>query len=120
MPQSKVQTILNGNPPPRASKKEQIVLKDYQPYFERWTDEEAANTALTLCHMVDKMLMNYQKRREKEFIEGGGIRERMTAARLNRRAIQQQEIEQLRMQLQGLVVENERLRNILAAHHIPH
>ena len=99
--------------------RERNLLKDYQPYFERWTDEEAANTALTLCHMVDTMLMNYQKRREKEFIEGGGIRERMTAARLNRRATQQQEIQQLRDQLQTLATENQRLRALLAAHHIP-
>lgn len=94
-------------------------LKDYQPYFERWTDEEAANTALTLCHMVDKMLMSYQKRKEKEFIEGGGIRERMTAARLHRRATQQQEIDHLKAQVQALQAEVTRLRALLAAHNIP-
>lgn len=95
-------------------------LKDYQPYFERWTDEEAANTALTLCHMVDKMLMSYQKRKEEEFLAEGGIRERMTAARLNRRATQQQEIDRLQAHLQTLAAENERLRDLLAAHSIPH
>ena len=36
-------------------------IEDYQDYFEKWTDEEMANIALTLCHMVDRMMMTYQK-----------------------------------------------------------
>ena len=31
-------------------------LADYEPYFTKWSDEEIANCALTLCHMVDKMM----------------------------------------------------------------
>lgn len=34
-------------------------IADYQPYFHSWTDEEMANTAVTLCHMVDKMLCSF-------------------------------------------------------------
>ncbi len=55
-------------------------LEDYEPFFEKWSDEEAANIAITLCHMVDKMMMTYQQKKEQEFITEGGIRERMTAA----------------------------------------
>ena len=62
--------------------------------------EELANTALTLCHMVDKMMTSYQKKLEKEFVTEGGIRERMTAARLGYRTNQQQEIAQLKQQLE--------------------
>ena len=61
--------------------------------------EEMANTALTLCHMVDKMMISYQKKLEKEFVTEGGIKERMTAARLGYRMNQQQEIARLRQEL---------------------
>ena len=61
--------------------------------------EEMANTALTLCHMVDKMMISYQKKLEKEFVTEGGIKERMTAARLGYRTNQQQEIARLRQEL---------------------
>ena len=58
-----------------------------------------ANIALTLCHMVDKMMTTYEKQLEKTFIEEGGIRERMTAARLGYRNNQKEEIARLRQQL---------------------
>ena len=60
-------------------------LVDYQPFFSRWTDEELANCANTLCHMVDRMMSTFLEKKEKDFTENGGIRERMTAARLGRR-----------------------------------
>lgn len=76
-------------------------LSDYQPFFEKWTDEEMANIALTLCHMVDKMMTTYEKQLEKTFIEEGGIRERMTAARLGYRNNQKEEIARLQQQLEA-------------------
>lgn len=74
--------------------------EDYEPLIEKMNAEELANTALTLCHMVDKMMTSYQKKLEKEFVTEGGIRERMTAARLGYRTNQQQEIAQLKQQLE--------------------
>ena len=74
--------------------------KDYEPLIAKMNAEELANTALTLCHMVDKMMTSYQKKLEKEFVTEGGIRERMTAARLGYRTNQQQEIAQLKQQLE--------------------
>ena len=68
-------------------------IEDYQDYFEKWTDEEMANIALTLCHMVDRMMTTYQKQQEETFIKEGGIKERMTAARLGYRTNQREEIE---------------------------
>ena len=83
---------------------------DYEPFFNKWTDEEAANTAITLCRMVDKMMMSYQKKKETEFITEGGIRERMTAARLNYRTNQRETIEALQRQVQQLITENNLLK----------
>lgn len=96
-------------------------LADYEPYFNRWTDEEMANTAITLSRMVDKMMMTYQKKREEEFVTEGGIRERMTAARLGFRNAQRDaldnathELETLKQQLLTLQTENHRLKTSLA------
>lgn len=71
-------------------------LEEYEPFFEKWTDEELANCANTLCHMVDKMIATHLKNKETDFTENGGIRERMTAARLGRRKTQNEEIAALR------------------------
>jgi len=75
-------------------------IEDYQPFFEKWTDEEMANVALTLCHMVDKMMITYQKQLEEAFIKEGGIRERMTAARLGYRNNQKEELARLKQELE--------------------
>ena len=76
-------------------------IEDYQDYFEKWTDEEMANIALTLCHMVDRMMTTYQKQLEETFIKEGGIKERMTAARLGYRTNQREEIERLKRELES-------------------
>lgn len=76
-------------------------IEDYQDYFEKWTDEEMANIALTLCHMVDRMMTTYQKQQEETFIKEGGIKERMTAARLGYRTNQREEIAQLKRELEA-------------------
>ena len=75
-------------------------MSDYEPYFEKWTDEEAANIAITLCRMVDKMMMTYQKKKEEEFVTEGGIRERMTAARMGYRTNQRETIDNLTQELE--------------------
>ena len=75
-------------------------LEDYQLYFERWNDEEMANIALTLCHMVDRMMTTYEKQLEESFVTEGGIRERMTAARLGYRTNQKEEIARLKQELE--------------------
>jgi four helix bundle suffix protein len=90
-------------------------LTDYEPYFEKWTEEEAANAAITLCRMVDTMMTNYQKLKENEFVTQGGIRERMTAARLGYRTDQRDTIAALQKQVADLTAENESLRASLKA-----
>lgn len=70
-------------------------LADYDPYFKRWADEEMCNTAICLCHMVDKAMATFIDMRDREFVEEGGIRERMTAARLDCRGTQKEIITRL-------------------------
>ena len=79
-------------------------------YLRDWTAEEAANIAITLCKMVDKMMMTYQKKKEEEFVTEGGIRERMTAARLGYRTNQRNTIEQLQQKVEELQRENTMLK----------
>ena len=88
-------------------------MSDYEPYFEKWTDEEAANIAITLCRMVDKMMMTYQKKKEEEFVTEGGIRERMTAARMGYRTNQRETIDNLTQELEYLRKENTTLKSKL-------
>ena len=72
-----------------------------------------ANIAITLCRMVDKMMLAYQKKKEHEFITEGGIHERMTAARLGYRNNQRETIEKLQKEIEVLKQENEMLKNKL-------
>ena len=61
--------------------------------YQTANDEELANLAITLCRQVDKMMTTYLSQLEQTFIEEGGIKERMTAARLGRRQTQNETIE---------------------------
>ena len=76
-------------------------------------DEELANMAICLCHQVDSALTKYIERKDREFTTEGGIRERMTAARLDQRATQKEVIEAQRREIESLKEENTRLRKIL-------
>ena len=73
-----------------------------------------ANTAITLCRMVDKMMMTYQKKKEEEFIKEGGLRERMTAARLNYRNKQNEDLIAAQHDIASLQRENAELRERLS------
>lgn len=68
--------------------------------------------------MVDKAMTSFIAKRDREFVEQGGIRERMTAARLDRRGTQKeiieaqaQEIQQLKAQVMSLQRELSLLRS---------
>ena len=87
----------------------------YEPFFEKWSDEEMANIGITLCRMVDKMMLTYQKKKEEEFVTEGGIRERMTAARLGYRTNQRETIERLTQENTQLRQEIESLKSRLRA-----
>ena len=68
--------------------------------------------------MVDTMMQTYQKKKEEEFVTQGGIKERMTAARLGYRTDQRKEMEALqnenavlRDRIEQLLQENAALRS---------
>ncbi len=77
-------------------------VEDYEAYFTKWSDEELANCANTLCHMVDKMMATWLEKKAEDFKENGGIRERMTAVRLGRRQTQNEEIAALKAEIERL------------------
>lgn len=88
-------------------------LEDYQTFFEKWDDETMANTGLTLCHQVDTMLNRHLRTLEQEFVEQGGIKERMHAARTGYRQQQDAELQQLRLLVPQLQAEIARLKKKL-------
>ena len=69
-------------------------LEDYEPFFSKWSDEEMCNCAITLCHMVDKMLMSFLTKLDREFVTEGGIKERMYKARTGYRQKQDERLKQ--------------------------
>lgn len=85
------------------------VLEDYLPIADKWSAEEFANICLTLCYQVDVMMNNYLKRLEKEFVEQGGIKERMYAARTGYRKHQDEKMNNLEAENAGLKTENKSL-----------
>ena len=84
---------------------------DYEPFFEKWSAEEMANIALTLCHMTDTMMNKFLKRLEQDFVTQGGIKERMYAARTGYHKQQDD-------RMAALEAENRRLKFLLDAHGI--
>ena len=82
----------------------------YLPYASKWTAEEFCNTLLTLCHITDKMMCSYLKVLEKRFVEQGGIKERMHAARTGYRQAQDDVLERLKTENEQLKAEVQRLK----------
>ena len=62
---------------------------------------------------MDKALAKYIERKDREFTTEGGIRERMTAARLNQRETQRQIIERQAAEIEALRKEIARLKEII-------
>ena len=89
--------------------------KDYETLLPRMSDEELANMAICLCHQVDSALTKYIENKDREFTTEGGIRERMTAARLGQRETQRQIIERLMQENARLNAEVLRLQAALTA-----
>ena len=72
-----------------------------------------ANMAICLCHQVDAALNKYIERKDREFTTEGGIRERMTAARLEQRETQKQIIARQQREIEALRAEVARLKALL-------
>ncbi len=84
--------------------------EDFKDLFPKMNDEELANMAICLCHQVDAALNKYIERKDREFTTEGGIRERMTAARLGQRASQKEMIAQQSQEIAALKEEISRLK----------
>jgi len=88
--------------------------EDYESLLPQMNDEELANMAICLCHQVDSALTKYIEKKDREFTTEGGIRERMTAARLEQRSTQKEIIEQQAQEIAALRQEVARLNALLA------
>ena len=82
------------------------LLADYEPFLQKWSAEEMANVAITLCYQVDTMINKFLENEEQAFITEGGIKERMHQARTgfrqqqdDRLALLESTIEQLQQQI---------------------
>ena len=83
---------------------------DYAPLLSKMTDEEMANMAITLCHQTDKMMCAYIGRLERRFVEEGGIKERMYAARTGYRKAQEDHMRAIEAENTSLKAENASLK----------
>lgn len=61
--------------------------KEYRDLMTRLNDEELANLCCTLIHQAIHMLERLIERQQTQFLEQGGVREQMTRARLQYRAL---------------------------------
>lgn len=68
---------------------------DYTTDIDKRSPEALCNIAITLIHQFDNMMGRLLNRLQKDFTEEGGIRERMTSARLGYRNNQKAYIAQL-------------------------
>ncbi len=60
-------------------------FESYRTFFETRPAETLANIAICLIHQANFLLDQQIRRLEKDFLEKGGLRERMTKARLDHR-----------------------------------
>jgi len=69
----------------RLGKRPDESFETYRPFFEDRPPETLANLAICLLHQANYLLDRQIRRLEKDFVQKGGIRERMTRARLDYR-----------------------------------
>jgi four helix bundle suffix protein len=65
--------------------KSHVTYEMYRTYVETRSDEVIANIAICLIHQANYLLDRQIRRLEQDFVKEGGIRERMTQARLQHR-----------------------------------
>ena len=70
-------------------------LEDYEPFFQRWNNEEMANIGYTLCCQIDVMMNGYLATLEERFKKEGGMKERMYRVRTGFRAEQDRKMKEM-------------------------
>lgn len=86
-------------------------LEEYEPLFAKWDDEEMCNYGVTLCHMIDRMMIKFMEKLETEFVTEGGIKERMYKARTGYRQGQDERLKQLETENTELKEERRELKD---------
>ena len=85
--------------------------EDYTTDIDKRSPEALCNIAITLIHQYDNLMGKLIDRLQKDFVEEGGIRERMTAARVGYRNEQKTRITELEAEnatLKAKIVELEK------------
>lgn len=62
-----------------------VTYETYKPYIEQRSAETVANMIICLIHQANYLLDRQIRQLERAFLDGGGMRERMTRARLDAR-----------------------------------
>ena len=70
----------------RLGKKTNLSYEDFREFIETRSPDVVANILISLIHQANYLLDQQLRRLEKDFVEQGGLRERMTRARLAHRA----------------------------------
>ena len=104
---------------PRTRQTQEFCKKHYNPAdytkdIEQRSPEALCNIAITLICQYDRMMDKLMDRLQMDFVEQGGIRERMTSARLGYRNSQKARIEELEAEntrLKARIAELEKLIN---------
>ncbi|MPM76091.1 hypothetical protein SDC9_123086 [bioreactor metagenome] len=66
----------------KLGKKEDLSYEDFRKFIETRPAETVANILISLIHQANYLLDRQLHRLEQDFLEEGGLRERMTRARL--------------------------------------
>ncbi len=74
----------------KLGKKDNLSYEDFREFIESRPPETVANILICLIHQANYLLDQQLRRLEKDFLKEGGLRERMTRARLATRAKQSQ------------------------------
>jgi len=72
----------------KLGKKDNLSYEDFREFIETRPPEVVANILICVIHQANYLLDQQLRRLEKDFLEQGGLRERMTRARLAARAKQ--------------------------------
>jgi four helix bundle suffix protein len=72
----------------RLGKKDNLSYEDFSEFIETRPAQVVANILICLIHQANYLLDRQLRRLERDFLEQGGLRERMTRARLGARARQ--------------------------------
>lgn len=72
----------------KLGKKERVSFQDFREFIETRPSEIVANIIICLIHQANFLLDQQLRRLEQDFLNEGGLRERMTRARLAARANQ--------------------------------